>query len=147
MSTPEGWYDDGSGRTRWWDGVAWTEYYADTYERQVAGDLVTPEESAAAEAAAEPASTVRLPASYLSRHAAAPAPPSAAPAGFPLYGWGGVALIVGGGIVFLIGRGIYYSDPYYNNTTDPVGLGTMLVGGVIALIGIIITRTAFRNRG
>lgn len=29
MSTPEGWYDDGSGRQRWWDGVAWTENFAD----------------------------------------------------------------------------------------------------------------------
>lgn len=26
MSTPAGWYDDGSGRQRWWDGVAWTEH-------------------------------------------------------------------------------------------------------------------------
>lgn len=24
-----GWYDDGSGRQRWWDGTAWTEHYAD----------------------------------------------------------------------------------------------------------------------
>jgi len=23
-----GWYDDGSGRQRWWDGQRWTEYYA-----------------------------------------------------------------------------------------------------------------------
>lgn len=25
MSTPAGWYDDGSGRQRWWDGERWTE--------------------------------------------------------------------------------------------------------------------------
>jgi hypothetical protein len=25
MSTPEGWYDDGSGKQRWWDGQQWTE--------------------------------------------------------------------------------------------------------------------------
>ncbi|MDO9397914.1 MAG: DUF4177 domain-containing protein [Herbiconiux sp.] len=24
-STQAGWYDDGSGTTRWWDGQAWTE--------------------------------------------------------------------------------------------------------------------------
>lgn len=24
-----GWYDDGSGRQRWWDGSRWTEHYAD----------------------------------------------------------------------------------------------------------------------
>lgn len=26
MTTPAGWYDDGSGRLRWWDGTAWTEH-------------------------------------------------------------------------------------------------------------------------
>ncbi|MEZ3160465.1 DUF2510 domain-containing protein [Microbacterium sp. BWT-B31] len=26
MSTPAGWYDDGSGRQRWWNGTAWTEH-------------------------------------------------------------------------------------------------------------------------
>lgn len=25
MSTPAGWYDDGTGTTRWWDGTTWTE--------------------------------------------------------------------------------------------------------------------------
>ncbi len=29
MSTPAGWYDDGSGRLRWWDGQQWTEHFAD----------------------------------------------------------------------------------------------------------------------
>lgn len=28
MSAPAGWYDDGSGRSRWWDGTRWTEHYA-----------------------------------------------------------------------------------------------------------------------
>ncbi len=26
--TPPGWYDDGSGRQRWWDGSSWTELFA-----------------------------------------------------------------------------------------------------------------------
>ncbi len=30
MTTPAGWYDDGSGRLRWWDGTAWTEHVAPT---------------------------------------------------------------------------------------------------------------------
>ena len=29
MSKPAGWYDDGSGRLRWWDGDQWTEHFAD----------------------------------------------------------------------------------------------------------------------
>ncbi|MFT4210562.1 MAG: DUF2510 domain-containing protein, partial [Microbacterium sp.] len=28
MSTPAGWYDDGQGQTRYWDGTAWTEHVA-----------------------------------------------------------------------------------------------------------------------
>lgn len=28
MTTPAGWYDDGSGRQRWWDGQEWTEHFA-----------------------------------------------------------------------------------------------------------------------
>lgn len=30
MTIPAGWYDDGSGRRRWWDGVAWTEHTVST---------------------------------------------------------------------------------------------------------------------
>ena len=29
MSAPAGWYDDGSGRQRWWDGAAWGVYAQD----------------------------------------------------------------------------------------------------------------------
>lgn len=27
MSMPAGWYDDGSGRQRWWDGTRWTDQF------------------------------------------------------------------------------------------------------------------------
>jgi len=29
MSAEAGWYDDGTGKQRWWDGTRWTELYAD----------------------------------------------------------------------------------------------------------------------
>lgn len=29
MSAPAGWYDDGSGQQRWWDGRAWGVYVQD----------------------------------------------------------------------------------------------------------------------
>ncbi|MFT4260248.1 DUF2510 domain-containing protein [Microbacterium sp.] len=32
MTTPAGWYDDGSGRQRWWDGNQWTEHFAPVAE-------------------------------------------------------------------------------------------------------------------
>ena len=28
-STPAGWYDDGHGSTRWWDGAQWTQWVRD----------------------------------------------------------------------------------------------------------------------
>lgn len=34
-STPAGWYDDGSGRQRYWDGETWTEYFADSYTANI----------------------------------------------------------------------------------------------------------------
>lgn len=38
MSTPAGWYDDGSGRQRWWDGQQWTDNFAPDAETQVPVD-------------------------------------------------------------------------------------------------------------
>lgn len=52
MSTPAGWYDDGSGRLRWWDGQQWTEHFADQQS-------AAPEAPAAAQGAAEPAGDER----------------------------------------------------------------------------------------
>lgn len=34
MSAPAGWYDDGFGRQRWWDGNVWTEHYAPVAQPQ-----------------------------------------------------------------------------------------------------------------
>ena len=36
MTTPAGWYDDGSGRQRWWDGDQWTEHFAEEQRAQSA---------------------------------------------------------------------------------------------------------------
>lgn len=33
MATPAGWYDDGSGRQRWWDGSQWTDSYQDSAQQ------------------------------------------------------------------------------------------------------------------
>lgn len=42
MTTPQGWYDDGSGRQRWWDGTAWTEHFAPAAAPAVTPAAATP---------------------------------------------------------------------------------------------------------
>lgn len=32
-NAPAGWYDDGTGRQRWWNGTAWTATYRDDYSK------------------------------------------------------------------------------------------------------------------
>ncbi|WP_309102515.1 DUF2510 domain-containing protein [Microbacterium sp.] len=46
MTTPAGWYDDGSGRQRWWDGQQWTEHFAPEAEAPAATDAPAAEPAA-----------------------------------------------------------------------------------------------------
>lgn len=45
-NAPAGWYDDGSGRQRWWDGAQWTDHFADQ-QSSVAGSATAPASSVA----------------------------------------------------------------------------------------------------
>ncbi|MCK2031268.1 DUF2510 domain-containing protein [Microbacterium galbinum] len=56
MTTPAGWYDDGSGRQRWWDGEQWTEHFAPeaTAPEASAPETTTVSEQPTAQAAEEP---------------------------------------------------------------------------------------------
>ncbi|MDQ0648919.1 hypothetical protein QFZ53_003115 [Microbacterium natoriense] len=49
MNAPAGWYDDGSGRQRWWDGSQWTEHF---YAQAEAAASAQPADIAPAGAAA-----------------------------------------------------------------------------------------------
>jgi hypothetical protein len=50
VTTPEaGWYDDGTGAQRWWDGTRWTEHYVDLQAPEV--ELRTDTPAAAAPSA------------------------------------------------------------------------------------------------
>ena len=64
MSTPAGWYDDGSGRKRWWDGTQWTEHLEPSVPAPVSTDVsgegvsVWPETKGTAYAPVQAATTV-----------------------------------------------------------------------------------------
>lgn len=53
MSIPAGWYDDGSGRQRWWDGAQWTDQFApEQFEGGAPTSAGSPEQTLSAELAA-----------------------------------------------------------------------------------------------
>ncbi|WP_246878782.1 DUF2510 domain-containing protein [Microbacterium sp. BLY] len=75
MTTPAGWYDDGSGRLRWWDGQQWTEHFAPDTTAAATDEAVaetTPAESTPADSA-----------SAASEDAVASVPEDAPPASVP----------------------------------------------------------------
>jgi len=87
-TTPPGWYDDGHGALRWWDGTQWTEHVAQpdaesspapTEAEIVAGQLGFEHETAPAQAApvAEPGVTGQPGLSAQPAYAAAPYTPGA----------------------------------------------------------------------
>jgi hypothetical protein len=79
MSSPAGWYDDGQGRQRWWDGTQW----ADSYQAAPQSSTSTP-----TGAGPYPGSGA---APVFSNQPAGSPPPRSAPKNF----WGIIALIAG----------------------------------------------------
>lgn len=158
MSTPAGWYDDGSGRQRWWDGQQWTENFAP--EGQNAADAATsdagvpdfdPDATVLREDIATPASQDEQPTqAYPPSDVAAPgyAPPAApgfadvnATAAYP-----GAYQAPGAGDQY----GAYQSGGAYQGPGEPtgpkktpvlgfVGFGLAVVGTILACIPTIPT--------
>lgn len=118
MSTPEGWYDDGSSQLRWWDGARWTDHTAplaatavptaepDVSDRtRVRGafsadplsamdsTVVGSESVAAPSAAVAPAAAPYVAAPYVSPQRAVGTPPSAWPTGLVTFFFGIFGLI------------------------------------------------------
>jgi hypothetical protein len=56
--------------------------------------------------------------------------------------WSPIAIVLGAGgvIAIIIGTIIYRSDPYYNDTTDPIGIGFTVVGGLGLFVAWIVQR-------
>jgi hypothetical protein len=156
MSTPAGWYDDGSGRQRWWDGSQWTENYAP------AGDGAPADESAASggDSAAPAAGSD----GYAAPAHAPVAPASTAPAQAPTLGFIGLGLAVLGTVLacipsfvtFGIGSFVLLAAfvvsliaVFKRGTVkwpSIVGIALSIIGGIIGAIVLTITiATAFAN--
>jgi hypothetical protein len=129
MSMPAGWYDDGSGRQRWWDGARWTDDYA-------------PDQGVARPAAGAPMHSATAPVMSASR-------PS------PLLGFLGLGLAVlgtvlacipavfaVGAVVLLAGFVLSFIGLFTKNVAkwpSIVGLSVSVVGGVIGLIVLVVS--------
>src|SRR6218665_2616278 len=81
MSAPAGWYDDGSGRQRWWDGSQWTEnYYVAQADAVTSAQPQVIDTSSAAEVAPVAAPAPFVPPYVIAAKTTAPVQhPSAAP--------------------------------------------------------------------
>ncbi len=61
MTTPAGWYDDGSGRQRYWDGTQWTEHFAPAAPPPPTAPAAPPPPTAPAALPAVPGATAPQP--------------------------------------------------------------------------------------
>ncbi|WP_314098127.1 DUF2510 domain-containing protein [Microbacterium foliorum] len=115
MSMPAGWYDDGSGRQRWWDGEKWSEH-------------VAPEQSGGS-AAAQPPTGPSAP-SANGYAAATTGPPSSPARVAPVLGFVGLGLAVLGTVLACI------------PVTFVVGVVVLIAAFVVSLVGVFKKNTA-----
>lgn len=83
MSVPAGWYDDGSGRQRWWDGQQWTEHYAPADQAAPGGDADAAQNPDAAQTADAADASAQPDAAAADAAQGAYAPPTASGYGDP----------------------------------------------------------------
>lgn len=154
MSTPAGWYDDGSGRQRWWDGSQWTEHYATE-----GADVSAPAEDSvpSAETPSGTGATGAAVAGVPTYSAPGAAPVNAGPKRTPTLGFVGLGLAVLGtvlacipslvtfwiGALVLLAAFVVSLIAVFQKGTAKwpsiVGMVLSIVGGVIGVLVLVFT--------
>lgn len=119
MTAPAGWYDQGDGTQRYWDGAAWTQHTAlaarSPASQYAAQPAAAPQYAAVPEYAAQPAAA---PVAQPSGYAALPAD---APQGAPRKRvWPWVLGIGGGLLLVLIGLAVWGAVAFFGVVSGPV---------------------------
>lgn len=144
MTNPQaGWYDDGTGRTRYWDGAAWTDQFAPT--EAISGSLGTNDvPQVAGEPIIAQATSVDAPASLPlgSTAATPPAPPTPTHEGAPLSAAPTVETSGSRNVLGIIG--VVAAAVGFILACVP---GALIVGWVLLPIGFILSIVALFLKG
>ncbi|QEA30149.1 DUF2510 domain-containing protein [Microbacterium sp. CBA3102] len=119
MTTPAGWYDDGSGNQRWWDGQQWTEHVVAAPPRPAEP---APEPAPAPAPDGDPVPATPEPAPFAPPYMMAPADPTPV-AGPTMTGYPGASGVVG--------------DPWAVPAAPPAATGTPVLG-IIGLVTVVV---------
>ena len=72
MTTPAGWYDDGSGRQRWWDGQQWTEHVVTAPQSDANPTMDSADEPTTEPASEQAIEQANQPSEHATEHASEP---------------------------------------------------------------------------
>jgi hypothetical protein len=132
MTTPPGWYDDGAGSRRWWDGVQWTAHVVTAPATTAAASATEP---AVVDAAPEEASTAAEEASPTAEPEPEPfAPPYLAPSAAPI----APASMPQAGVAWASAPASAYGAPWAAPAPVPAPAPGVSVLGVVGLAAVVV---------